>query len=390
MDRPSTLVLVLIGVIAVLAAGLIIETFFLKAQPETVTVIVTKTPASASTTTFSPRKTYTLTQTYTRETNTQMITGTSTTTETQTSTKPKGKTESKVEGGVRFNYWTDLVDGVPYLVVNLSGSGPVDLSLSYPSGKVLDSASVVAPDRVKLAMCVKGRTPIFGRYVLSLKGATSKDYNITFYGPNIYFNTMKLKVSASVSTGITLDSIFAVIDNKGDLPAVAKKLVVEVDGEKHEYTIWLELPVRRPARFSEDLSVGLTPTKHKVRIRLLDQKCTGEWRDLITVMKDYKGPKLLFKEVGLKVEREQSGDVLKWVSLNVENVGDLPVVVDSIRIEYGGNVYELPVQPTVLNPGGEAKLRVDVDRPITLPTVVKVVVSSQGFDIGSAKRKLGP
>ncbi len=291
----------------------------------------------------------------------------------------------KVMKEVRFNYWTSIIDGVAYLNLNVSGPGLITASLSYPTGKVLDLKSFQAPGIVKLKLCDRGRglTPIFGRYLLTFEGIST--YNLSFAGPNLAFNSIKLGVALS-GNEVTLDSLKAVLDNRGDLPAIAKKLVVEVDGKRYEYPTWIELPVRKPKRFSKNLGIGLTPAKHRVKVRLLDQKCTGEWRDLAVYVKSYAGPKLRVEDFGVKVERTQSGDLVKWIRLEVRNVGDLPVVVDSVVVDVGSK-YSFTISPAAIKVNGKVIIQVDVEKPL-FSREIRVSLYSSGHPIATFSKSL--
>lgn len=195
--------------------------------------------------------------------------------------KQKPKEEYKIE-----DYSVIVENGIPYLKVKLKGKAPISylkVMLSDPEGATVDKKYVSKEDlfdgveTIKLRMTgfSFGQSPKAGAYTISVVDVLDKQLctkTVRFNGGQIEIKEVEFEVksyegffSEKFITGVSI-----VVVNKGDLPVVVNKAVIEVDGQEKEIPLLQEwIPPNKSKKIIEPIYISdLGGGTHSARVTL--------------------------------------------------------------------------------------------------------------------------
>ena len=161
------------------------------------------------------------------------------------------------------------------LLILFKANSTVNITLVGPDNTTLSSITARPGDGIAyLAMAPPGTTPRAGRYkliVASLDGVKIYEKTLEFQGPKLEILDASLRVFWDNVVKGVIEGVSIVVVNNGDMPAIVKEIVLQINSRNYTVPIEVVVPVgEAKIDLVHATIVGLDRGSYKVNIILLD------------------------------------------------------------------------------------------------------------------------
>jgi len=161
------------------------------------------------------------------------------------------------------------------LLILFKANSTVNITLVGPDNTTLSSITARPGDGMAyLAMASPGATPKAGKYkliVTDLDGVKVYEKVFEFLGPKLEVLDASLRVFWDNVVKGVIEGISIVVANKGDMPAIVREIVLQVDSKNYTIPMEVAIPVgEAKIDLVHATIVGLDKGSYRVAIVLLD------------------------------------------------------------------------------------------------------------------------